>query len=79
MSQSYVAGSMMAGRLSTLQSLEELQLTINDFEVENGQTDGTLAHALERIISWQYLSKGLMIKTLTGNSPPVPKFGYGWV
>ena len=79
LSQSYVAGSMMAGRLSTLQSLEELQLTINDFEVENGQTDGTLAHALERIISWQYLSKGLMIKTLTGNSPPVPKFGYGWV
>ena len=79
LAQSYVAGSMMAGRLSTMKSLEQLQLTIDHFEIEKGQTDGTLAHALERLMSWQYANQGLTIKTLPGESPSVPEFGFGWV
>jgi len=79
LAQSYVAGSMMAGRLSTMKSLEQLELTIDNFETEQGQTDGTLAHALERLMSWQYANQGLTIKALPGESPSVPEFGFGWV
>ena len=79
LAQAYVAGSMMAGRLSTMKSMEQLELTIENFETEKGQTDGTLAHALERLISWQYANQGLAIKTLPGKSPSVPEFGFGWV
>ena len=77
--QSYVAGSMMAGRLSAMKALEQLQLTLDDFEPEQGQTDGTLAHALERMISWAYANQGLTITTLPGESQSVPQFGFGWV
>ena len=77
--QPYVAGSMMAGRLSAMESLQQLQLTIDDFEPEQGQTDGTLAHALERLISWQYANQDLTIKTLPSESQSVPQFGFGWV
>ena len=77
--QSYVAGSMMAGRLSAMRALEQLQLTLDDFEPEQGQTDGTLAHALERMISWAYANQGLTITTLPGESQSVPQFGFGWV
>ena len=79
LAQAYVAGSMMAGRLSTMKSMEQLDLTIENFETEKGQTDGTLAHALERLISWQYANQGLAIKIVPGNSPSVPEFGFGWV
>ena len=79
LAQSYVAGSMMAGRLSTMKPLERLELTLDNFETELGQTDGTLAHALERLISWQYAKQGLTIQTLPGESLSVPEFGFGWV
>ena len=77
--QYYVAGSMMAGRLSALQPCKELEFSIDQFEDEEGQTDGTLAHALERLISWQVLSQNLRIQSLPNPADSVPKFGYGWV
>ena len=76
--QTYVAGSMMAGRLSAMEAIEQLQLTLGDFEPEQGQTDGTLAHALERMICWNYANQGLTITTLPGESQSVPQFGFGW-
>ena len=79
LSQNYIAGSMMSGRLSTMKALEDLELSIDDFEPEQGQTDGTLAHALERLISWQYANQDLTIKTIPSESPSVPQFGFGWV
>jgi lipopolysaccharide biosynthesis protein len=47
----FVAGSMFAARTKALIPLSDLQLTAKEFEDESGQVDGTIAHALERIVS----------------------------
>ncbi|MEO1149799.1 MAG: rhamnan synthesis F family protein [Pseudomonadota bacterium] len=46
----YPAGSFFWARTATLEPLFNLQLTVDDFDVEDGQVDGTVAHALERIL-----------------------------
>lgn len=47
----FVAGSMFAARTKALVPLADLQLMPQEFEDEAGQVDGTIAHALERIVS----------------------------
>lgn len=46
----FPSGSMYWGRSSAIRNLLDLNLDYSDFPEENGQVDGTLAHAIERTL-----------------------------
>ena len=54
----FVSGSMYWFRPSAISLLEKLKYDMTSFEPEVGQTDGTLAHALERFIGLVVLEGG---------------------
>lgn len=55
----FPAGTMFWARSRTLRKFFALNLTIDDFPPEQGQNDGTLAHALERSILLAAKSEGM--------------------
>jgi lipopolysaccharide biosynthesis protein len=54
----FPAGSMFWARTEAIKDLFELGLTIKDFQEEQGQIDGTTAHALERVFGILPQQKG---------------------
>ena len=74
--QNFIAGSMMLGRLNAFSCCINTKLSLDDFEIECGQTDGTLAHGLERTICLSILRSGWQISELPGDKNAVPAFGY---
>lgn len=54
----YPVGSFFWAKTDAIRPLFEKQLTYDDFPEEAGQTDGTLAHVLERAIAFIIKSKG---------------------
>ena len=54
----YPVGGMFWARVAALRPLLDAGLTVDDFEPEGGQTDGTLAHAVERTITSVAVGQG---------------------
>jgi predicted HAD superfamily hydrolase len=55
----YPASSMFWARTDALKPLFDASITINDFPEEAGQTDGTLAHTIERLFGLCSLRQGM--------------------
>jgi len=57
----FVAGTMFIARVDALKPLAALNLAEEQFESECGQVDGTVAHAIERLISVSATSAGYRV------------------
>lgn len=60
----YPAGSMFWARTAALRPLYELELPLEAFPPEQGQTDGTLQHALERMLGLVVPRQGMLLGIL---------------
>ena len=64
----FPAGSMYWFRVAALsQLLNDQFVSLQEFEYEAGQLDGTLAHAIERLISFLAISQGYEIEEISPN------------
>lgn len=54
----FFAGTMFIARVAAIRRMLDLGITLESFDPEMGQTDGTLAHALERVLSVCVIASG---------------------
>ncbi len=57
----FAAGSMFWVKASVISAIQRLQLTAEDFEPEQGGTDGSTAHAFERLLGYLVAQQGQRI------------------
>lgn len=57
----FTAGSMFWARLDALRPLLDLHLDEAEFEAERGQVDGTMAHAVERVMTLAVKQSGMYL------------------
>lgn len=58
----FAAGSMFWVKKPVIESIAKLKLAANDFEPEQGGTDGSTAHAFERALGYLVVNCGLKIR-----------------
>ena len=63
----FVAGTMFYARHDLIKNLSDEIISTGEFEPEQGQIDGTLAHAIERVLGAYAIQQGYMLAAL-GNS-----------
>lgn len=66
----FPAGSMFWARTSALASLLKAGYQFDDFPAEGGQTDGTLAHCLERLLPGVVEQAGFKSRIMADNGTP---------
>ncbi len=66
----FPAGSMFWARAEALAPLFDAGITLEDFPPESGQTDGTLAHTLERMLGVSVVDQGYHLAILKDKKNP---------
>jgi lipopolysaccharide biosynthesis protein len=74
----FPSGTMFWAKASALKPLFDLNLSSKNFEEENGQVDGTLAHAIERIFCFLVLSNGYKYIKILNRTDNLTKEGVRW-
>lgn len=64
----FAAGTMFMAKVSALEPLLSLNLNGDDFEREEGQVDGTMAHAIERAIAVSAFALGFEVSSMSTNA-----------
>ncbi|OZB16630.1 MAG: hypothetical protein B7X55_07630 [Rhodobacterales bacterium 34-62-10] len=73
----FVAGSMFYARMDIFAGLDETNFPADQFEVERGQIDGTLAHAIERMTGLLAERRGLRMAFLNDPAGTPRPLGLG--
>ena len=68
----FPAGSMFYARLEALRPLLDTSLERFEFEPETGQQDGTMAHAIERVLGLCVQAAGMRVTTSTALDEAAP-------
>ena len=63
-SSGFVAGTMFYARHEVVQPLTDNMVSLSEFATEQGQTDGTMAHAIERIFGALAVGQGYRVASL---------------